>query len=88
MQYQRRVIAQSPSQGDLINSLNGGNIAAQGAGNANHFHNRNQSMDVVNANKIKNKLQQARKRPGGHLNNLLSPNNMQDDGGENRGLDE
>lgn len=46
-------------------------------------------MDVVNANKIKNKLQQARKRPGGHLNNLLSPhNNMQDDAGENSGLDE
>lgn len=46
-------------------------------------------MDVVNANKIKNKLQQARKRPGGHLNNLLSlHNNMQDDGGENSGLEE
>ena len=29
---------------------------------ANHFHNRNQSMDVGNANKIKNKLQTRKNR--------------------------
>ena len=39
LQYQRRVIAQSPSQGDLMQ----GNSQVLGV---NHFHARNQSMDV------------------------------------------
>lgn len=50
LNIQRRGIAQSPSQANLNNDssiLSG----------ANHFHNRNQSMDVVNTNKIKAKLQ-------------------------------
>lgn len=57
-------MAQSPSQGDLM-SMQGGNVGqSMVPPGANHFHNRNQSMDVVNANKIKNKLQ-ARKARGG-----------------------
>ena len=43
-------MAQSPSQAQLQH--NDGSIL----GGANHFHNRNQSMDVVNTNKIKQKL--------------------------------
>ena len=57
LNYQRRVVAQSPSQGDLM-SLQGGNAGQNSMlpPGGNHFHNRNQSMDIVNANKIKNKL--------------------------------
>ena len=44
-------MAQSPSQAQLQHN-NDGSIL----GGANHFHNRNQSMDVVNTNKIKQKL--------------------------------
>lgn len=51
LNYQRRGVAQSPSQAQL-QGLNDGILSG-----GNHFHNRNQSMDVVNSNKIKQKLQ-------------------------------
>ena len=51
LNYQRRGVAQSPSQAQL--QVHNESILA----GANHFHNRNQSMDVVNSNKIKQKLQ-------------------------------
>lgn len=59
LQYQRRVIAQSPSQGELMQ----GNSQVLGV---NHFHARNQSMDVNAGAKIKGKLQ-------GRKNRVLQP---------------
>lgn len=66
LQYQRRVAAQSPSQADLNNLNVGAPLQAQGG---NHFSNRHQSLDVVNSNKLKNKLQ-TRKRNAGQLNSI------------------
>ena len=68
-----------PNNGQLYQgrriSVGQGNNADNGPLVPNHFHNRNQSLDVVNSNKLKSKFTN-RKRPGG--NNYLSSLNPDD----------
>ena len=65
----------------------GNNVQSMVPPGANHFHNRNQSMDVVNANKIKNKLNARKGRGGASLVPMQNPP-MVDDPGEHSGLDD
>ena len=45
-----------PSYNSNSLNQNGGGTGTNQVNAPNHFHNRNQSMDVINANKLKNKL--------------------------------
>ena len=70
-------------------SMQGGNVGqSMVPPGANHFHNRNQSMDVVNANKIKNKLQARKARGGQSLVPMQAQPMANEDPGEHSGIDD